>query len=248
MGTAIIGAILCAQVAYSPAQDKKETKEVKKEEGKEVEKELKKEKKDTLPYEKHDATALNSSLRDVINAGMKLFNEPYNDHAGCYRLYQGSLLTVRPFLAPDLQKKIDTGIANAERMRNYVDRAFELRRVLDEIRATLPAAPSTGGTSTDGKGQVSGKLTFQNKAVAGGYFVTLVGADDKKFSSAIQKDGSFKFAKPLAPGVYRVAIEPIPDDKLKVTPLPARYSDQGTSGITVTVQTGKNHLDLNLVN
>src|SRR5437773_365144 len=83
---------------------------------------------------KHDGVALNHSLRDVINVGVKMFNEQ-GDYAGCYRLFQGSLISVRPFVTPDLQKKIDKGIANAEMMRNYADRAYELRRVLDEIRA-----------------------------------------------------------------------------------------------------------------
>ena len=61
---------------------------------------------DKKPYEKHDSSALYYSLRDVINNGAKIFNEQ-GDHAGCYRLYQGSLLSVRPFLAQDLQKKIE---------------------------------------------------------------------------------------------------------------------------------------------
>ena len=70
---------------------------------------------DKKPYEKHDASALNHSLRDVINAGAKMFNEQ-GDHAGCYRLYQGSLISVRPFLAADLQKRIDDGLATAEKI------------------------------------------------------------------------------------------------------------------------------------
>ena len=92
-------------------------------------------------FEKHDASALNDALRVVINAGAKLYNDN-GDHAGCYRMYQGSLLSVRPFVAPDLQKKIDASIASCEQLGSFADRAFELRRVLDEIRdrtkTTLP--------------------------------------------------------------------------------------------------------------
>ena len=117
------------------------------------------------PYEKHDMSALNNSLRDVINAGAKMFNEQ-GDHAGCYRLYQGSLLSVRPFLAADLQKKIDQGIANSEKLGAFADRAFELRRVLDEIRDKTKTG---GGESKEkkkkgdpgDKGKVTGKLTFR---------------------------------------------------------------------------------------
>jgi hypothetical protein len=151
---------------------------------------------------------------------------------------------VRPFLVPELQKKIDAGIANAETMRTYADRAFELRRVLDEIRATLPAAKTAA--AQDEKAQVSGRVTFEGRPVAGGYFVTLVGADGKKFSSAIQKDGSFSFKTAIAPGVYRVAIEPIPS--ASAAALPKRFASESASGISVSVQAGKSRLELNLVN
>jgi hypothetical protein len=199
--------------------------------------------KDKPAPPKHDGSELNRSLRDVINIGVKMFNEQ-GDYAGCYRLYQGSLVAVKPFLSPDLQKKIDKGLANAETMRSYADRAYELRRVLDEIRASLPpvAASSVAGE----KGQVSGKLAYEGKAVKGGYFVTLVGADGKKFSSAIQKDGSFQFKTAIAPGKYRVAIEPIPGETVKGA-LPARFTSEETSGIVVMVEAGKSFVDLNLV-
>lgn len=201
------------------------------------------------PYEKHDASALNNSLRDVINTGARMFNEQ-GDHAGCYRLFQGSLLSVRPFLAADLQKRIDQGIARADQLPTYADRAFELRRVLDEIRASTKPGGGAGSKSdpVGDKGQVAGKLTFQNKAVPGGYFVTLIGTDGKKFSSAIQKDGSFSFKTPIPPGEYRVAIEPIPGDTTKTAALPVRFRSEGTSGLTVRVQAGKQTVDLNLVN
>jgi hypothetical protein len=216
-GVLAVGAMLCALSGSNSAQERQEKK----------------------PFEKHDASDLNSSLRDVINVGAKMFNDQ-GDHAGCYRLYQGSLLSVRPFLAPDLQKKIDQGIANAEKMGIYADRAFELRRVLDEIRASTK--------STSDKGEVAGRLMFQGRPVNGGYFVTLVGAEGKKFSSAIQKDGSFQFKTPISAGEYRIAIEGIPGEKTKGLSLPPRYAAEGTSGLSIRVQTGKQHVDLNLVN
>jgi hemoglobin len=74
-------------------------------------------------------------LRSVINAGADLYNPPQNDRAGCYRLYHGSLLTLRPLLAhhPELQKAIDAGLAEADRAQDVPTRAFALRRVLDTI-------------------------------------------------------------------------------------------------------------------
>ena len=55
------------------------------------------------------------SLRDVINRGADLYNQ--GEPAACYRLYQGSLLTVRPLFdhKPELQKAIADGIASAQR-------------------------------------------------------------------------------------------------------------------------------------
>jgi hypothetical protein len=203
------------------------------------------EKKEKLAPEKHDASVLNETLRDVINAGRKMFNDE-NDYAGCYRLFQGSLMTVRPFLAPDLQKKIDQGMANAEKMGRFDDRAFELRRVLDEIRASTKPTGTTDEKKKD-SGQIAGKLIFEGKPVAGGYFVTLVAADSKKFSSALQKDGSFQFKTPIPSGEYRIAVEPIPGETIKGPALPARYGAEGTSGLSIRVQAGKQQLELELV-
>ena len=205
--------------------------------------------KDKMPFEKHDASKLDQALRDVITEGRKMFNDQ-GDHAGCYRLFQGSLMAVRPFLAKDLQARIDGGIAKAEKMPSYADRAWELRKVLDDVRASTKGA---GGGSDTGKvpdpgdkGQVTGKVTYEGKPIPGGYFVTLVGSEGKKFSSAIQKDGTFQFKTPIAAGKYGVAIEPVPGDTGKTVAVPARYQAAGTSGIVVMISGGKNTLDFNL--
>ena len=74
-------------------------------------------------------------LRTVINAGADLYNRD-SDRPGCYRLYQGCLLTLRPILRhrPELQKEIDTALAEADRMPAAGGRAFRLRYALDLIR------------------------------------------------------------------------------------------------------------------
>jgi hemoglobin len=91
------------------------------------------------------------SLHDVINTGADLYNN-YQDRAGCYRLYQGSLLTLRPLLGqhPDLQKAIDAGFANADRQQNAGARAFALRETIDKIRESLKpggSAPAVAGST-----------------------------------------------------------------------------------------------------
>jgi hypothetical protein len=243
-------------------------------------------------HEKHDSTALYKSLGEVINLGAKLFNDQ-SDYAGCYRLFQGSLLSVRPFLAGDLQKKIDKGLASAEMQSSYADRAWELRGVLDDVRRQLKPAEAkiadkkedkkidekkveekksslpdatkkleekkSGATDPakkaddkksaapdPAKGQLAGKVTFQGQPVTGGYFVTLV-RDDKRVSSTLQKDGSFQFTTPIAPGEYAIAIEPIRGVAFAGVALPQRYETEKTSGLTITVQGCKQQVDLSLV-
>jgi hypothetical protein len=219
-----------------------------------------------MPHEKHDASLLDDALRNVINTGVKMFNEQ-QDYAGCHRLFHGSLLTVKPFLPKDLQGKIESGIASAEALPNSSDKAFALRKVLDEIRVTTKANAGAIAKKSDktekkdktektvkdpeppaaDKGQIAGKITYDGKPLPGGYFITLVGADGKKFSSAVQKDGAFTFKTPIPAGQYNAAIEPIPDQGAKATPLPARYLSDSTSGIIMSIQPGPNLVDLNLV-
>ena len=293
-------AILFVVAGSNPAQDKDKKpdgdKKVEVKDKKADDKGKKKgdDKDKKKPYEKHDTTALYNSLRDVINTGAKMFNDQ-GDHAGCYRLYQGSLLSVRPFLAPELQKRIDTGLAGAEKLPGFAERAFELRKILDDVRNQVKPAEKKDDKQADkkdekkddkkagdkkgdkkddkkagdkkddknadkkaddkksadkggDKGQVAGKLTFQNKAIAGGYFVTLIAADGKKFSSAIQKDGSFQFKTAISAGEYKVAIEPIPGESAKgAVTLPPRYASDAGSGLVIRVAAGKQQVDLNLV-
>ena len=141
---------------------------------------------DKKPAAKHDASALNLALRDVINAGAILYNDN-GDHAGCFRMYQGSLLSVKPFVAPDLQKKIDVGIANCEKLSSYADRAHELRKVLNEIRErTKEPAEKVMPPIRDEK------------------------SETKEKKPEIQKGGTLHFKMPLPIGEQRVAIETNP--------------------------------------
>jgi hemoglobin len=86
---------------------------------------------------------ISDALRDVINRGADLYNS--GDHSGCYRLFQGSLMTVRAQLTsyPALLKEIANGMAEAEQRPSVSARAFVLRKVLDDIRSTVnPKKPS----------------------------------------------------------------------------------------------------------
>ncbi|MBM4068322.1 MAG: hypothetical protein FJ271_05185 [Planctomycetes bacterium] len=103
-------------------------------------------------------------LRDVANRGAHLFNKQ-NDWPGCYRVYEGGLITVKPFLAhrPDLQKAIDDGIQNAESLNQAIQRAFALRKVIDAIREDLKSAPTSKDKSPTDKKVVTKDKTSKDK-------------------------------------------------------------------------------------
>src|SRR5262245_42253787 len=66
-----------------------------------------------------------TTLKDVINHGADLYNG--GDWNGCYRLYEGALLALKPFLdhRPELIKAIDEGIAKAKANPALDRRAFD---------------------------------------------------------------------------------------------------------------------------
>jgi hemoglobin len=84
-------------------------------------------------------------LRDVINRGADLYNG--GDQNGCYRLFQGALMALRLHFAGrhDIERAIETGLADAERQRSVQEKAYALRRALDTVRAQLkPQAARSG--------------------------------------------------------------------------------------------------------
>ena len=59
------------------------------------------------------AALLNQTLKEVIDSGAKIFNDN-GDHAGCYRMWQGSLMSIRPFVPADMKASIDKSLAGAK--------------------------------------------------------------------------------------------------------------------------------------
>jgi truncated hemoglobin YjbI len=96
---------------------------------------------------KHD-DAVYATLKEVINHGANLYNT--GDWNGCYRLWEGALMTAKPMLAhkPELQKAIDNGIANARQDPLLYRRAWVLRSVLDQIRADIKGETPGGKDKT----------------------------------------------------------------------------------------------------
>jgi truncated hemoglobin YjbI len=85
---------------------------------------------------------LDKALVETINMGATVYNR--GDAAGCYWLYRGALGTTTPFLAHrgELQNSVMRGVAVADTLGTYDQRAVALRAVIDEIRTKIATAAS----------------------------------------------------------------------------------------------------------
>ncbi len=110
-----------------------------------------------IPAQAQDPAALDKlvaeALKEMHNKAADLFNG--GDPNGCYRMFQGGLITVRPLLAhrPDLQQAIDQGLQAADRQAAVALRAKGLHETIETIRAKLkppagPKPPDPTGTPT----------------------------------------------------------------------------------------------------
>jgi hemoglobin len=147
--------------------------------------------------EKHDAKALRDALKDVVNTGADLFNK-YGDHAGCYRLYQGALLSIKPFLAPAMQGEIETALTDSEKLPRLSDRAFALRKVIDAIR--VQAGAPAAGTAKKADDKKAAPLALWDR-LGGETNVRKVVDDFTKAAAAdpkanLTRDGKFKLDEP----------------------------------------------------
>lgn len=113
------------------------------------------------PSDNLNAAGLHRSLRDVINTGADLFNLQ-GDYAGCYRLYQGSLIAIKPMLRPQLQGEVDKALSEAEKQANFADRANRLRTAIDlvrdQIKSASPTVPEPPTLTKPGKRANDGEL------------------------------------------------------------------------------------------
>ncbi|OWK36472.1 carboxypeptidase-like regulatory domain-containing protein [Fimbriiglobus ruber] len=76
-------------------------------------------------------------LKDIHDRGAKFYND--GDSPGCYRLYQGALITVRPFIAhrPLIQKFIEDGLNEVATSDSPKAQAFRLHEIIEQARGEL---------------------------------------------------------------------------------------------------------------
>jgi truncated hemoglobin YjbI len=90
------------------------------------------------------------ALKGMHNKAADLYN--VGDANGCYRMFQGGLITVGPLLAhrPDVQEFIDQGLQAAERQASIPLRAKSLHETIEAVRGKLKPATETKSQESTG--------------------------------------------------------------------------------------------------
>lgn len=210
--------------------------------------------------------AVADTLKEVHNRGAELYNR--GDHGGAYRLYEGALSSVRPFVAhrPAVLKAIDDGLSETAKSDGPKVQAFRLHEIIEQVRADLkaevakaaeakpatpevpakPAPPVTPSKRADPPKaaekfapHLEGTLTYQGKPLAAD--VTIVSLDQKVprvFTATATDTGKFEFAAAPPAGQYAVMITG--------KGVPAKYNTVSTSPLRTVVAAQPSLLDLNL--
>jgi hypothetical protein len=189
-------------------------------------------------------------LRDIHNRGAELYNR--GDPAGCYRMYEGALVTVRPFLAhqPAVLKTLDAGLAEVAKSPDGVKvQAFRLHELIEAIRSDLKAQAKSSESKAPPKdpanqpaakvGRVQGMVTLDGKPVGAGE-VTVVTLDlpRPRVFTAKLTDGAYAFADELPVGAYVLIVTG--------KGVPEKFATTLTSGLRVEVAGGASDLNLDL--
>jgi hypothetical protein len=201
------------------------------------------------------------TLRDVHNKGADLYNTK-KDFEGTYRMYHGSLLTIRPLLGhhPDVQKLIDNSLAAAEKEASVAQKAFRLHEAIEAVRSNLKGETarkpddqkpddkkdkkekggSKGKAATGGGPGFRGTVTLKGQPVPAGevIFVSLDKPKPIVISAAIQDNGQYVPLDAVPPGKYVVIVKGIH--------IPEKYQLTTTSGLEIEVQSPPSVFDIEL--
>jgi hypothetical protein len=196
-------------------------------------------------------------LRDIHNRGAELYNR--GDPAGCYRMYEGALVTIRPSLThrPAVTKTLDDGLADVAKSPDGVKvQAFRLHELIEKIRADLKgepkkaepkkAEPETKAPQTVSAkppaaktGQVKGLVTLDGQPLAAAEVavVTLDLPRPRVFTAKVT-NGAYAFADELPTGKYVLIVTG--------KGVPEKFGTTLTSGLRVEVAGGPSELNLDL--
>ncbi len=207
------------------------------------------------------------ALKEVHNRGADLYNR--GDPAAAYRMYEGALSAVRPFVAhrPAILKAIEDGLNETAKTDGAKIQAFRLHEVIEQVRADLkaeaakvaaemkPAAlpaktpepvkpvekkPEVPAAAAKLPGSLAGTLTLAGKPLAG-VDVTVVSLDQAvpRVVTATTKED----------GTFEFA-EKLPAGQYAVMITgkgpAAKYTTVGTSPLRFDVVAGPNTMALDL--
>ena len=119
--------------------------------------------------------------------------------------------------------------------------------LLGAALVVLPGGESTSSAQKgEKKGSVAGKVTYKGKPLPGGT-ITLHVAKGKPIRGSLRADGSYS-VKDVPPGQVQVTIETesVKAKAGKYVPIPLKYADPRTSGLTYEVNKGTQtfHIEL----
>ena len=124
------------------------------------------------------------------------------------------------------------------------------RNIITLLVGLLAYAPwSTGcGPSAPPSGSISGKVVYNGQPLTSGV-VTLIDEESGVGASVELDSSGGYFIQSIRAGKYKVAVHnvpPPPGAKFVKLNIPEKYQDIQTSGLSVTVEEGKNTADLEL--
>lgn len=94
---------------------------------------------------------LHLALREMHNKGADLYNG--GDPGGCYRVFQGGLLTAKGVLTyrPEVQKLIEERMADADKEASLPRRAFALHQLIEDVRGLIRPSDIRAGDTDAGR-------------------------------------------------------------------------------------------------
>jgi len=171
------------------------------------------------------------TLKEIHNRGAASYNA--GDHAAAFRLYEGAIITVKPFLAhrPKIQALIADGIEQVD--KSIMDpkvKAFRLHEVIEQVRTDLKAELKQELPTL---AAIAGKVTLGGQPLGGiALAYTASGAKSSIASATTAADGTFTVLAGVPAGTYTVT--------LLGNSVPTKFAKIETSPIKVEFKTGAN--------
>ncbi len=171
------------------------------------------------------------TLKEIHNRGAASYNA--GDHAAAFRLYEGAIITVKPFLAhrPKIQSLIAEGIDQVDKtIMDPKVKAFRLHEVIEQVRADLKAELKQNLPTL---ATIAGKVTLGGQPLGGvALAYTATGAKSSVASATTAADGTFTVLAGVPAGAYTVT--------LLGNSVPVKFAKIETSPIKVEFKTGAN--------